>query len=132
MSEELWTYDRFAPGELIGEATLTLDAERFERWRRLFPSAEGATNAPPGLLMALLMEGYMAAIQPRPPGNIHAGQKLTFAGKPLAEGGRVTVSISCNAKELKRERRFVRFGASMRDARGEEILAGEMNVIWAA
>jgi hypothetical protein len=78
------------------------------------------------------MEGYMAAIQPRPPGNIHAGQKLDFSGQSLSEGETVTVAISCNAKEIKRERRFVRFGASMKNARGEEILSGEMNVIWAA
>ncbi|CAN5626251.1 hypothetical protein BH23PSE1_BH23PSE1_02080 [soil metagenome] len=132
MNGKVWTFDDFEPGRAIGSAALSLDRERLARWQRLFAAAGAGADAPPGLLVALLMEGYMAALAPRPPGNIHAGQTLRFSGHPLCEGEAFEVAIGCNAKQIKRERRWVHFGATMCNEAGTEILAGEMRVIWAA
>lgn len=121
----------FTPGAHLGEARVVLDPERFERWRALFPTAAQAQEAPPGLLMALFMNGFAEAFAPHPDGNIHAGQSLAFTGEPLRVGEGAVISVSCVSKEVKRERRFARFATVMRKTGGAEIMLGEMLVVWA-
>ena len=110
---------------------MTLEPERFDRWRALFPASARAGTAPPGLLMALFMNGFAEAFSPHPDGNIHAGQSLAFTGEPLRAGESAVISVSCIAKEMKRERRFARFATMMRKTGGAEIMRGEMLVVWA-
>lgn len=127
-----WLFDDFEEGATLGAATLTLDEARLARWAGLFDKTASPATAPPGLLVALLMEGYMAAISPRPPGNVHAGQWLQFSGAAIGAGEALTVTMRCNGRELKNDRRRVRFGAQMCDRDGRIVLEGEMRVIWAA
>ncbi|SCC81171.1 hypothetical protein [Saliniramus fredricksonii] len=61
-----WRFDDFAEDAILGEATLILDEARLTRWAGLFGQTAPPTTAPAGLLVALLMEGYMDAISPRP------------------------------------------------------------------
>lgn len=127
-----WLFQDFEEGAILGEADLVLDEARLARWSRLFGLEGPLTIAPPGLLVALLMEGYVAAISPRPPGNVHAGQWLGFSGIGIGAGEALTVTMRCNGREMKNDRRRLRFGAQMRDTHGRIILEGEMRVIWAA
>lgn len=127
-----WRFDDFKEGAILGEATLTLEEARLARWAGLFGRTAPPAMAPAGLLVALLMEGYMDAISPRPPGNIHAGQWLRFTGGGIGAGETLTVTMRCNGRELKNERRRVRFGAQLCDHDGRVVLEGEMRVIWAA
>jgi acyl dehydratase len=110
---------------------VVLDRERFARWRALFPAAAQAERAPPGLLMALFMNGFAEAFAPHPDGNIHAGQTLAFTGRSLRAGDGAQVSVTCREKEIKRGRNRVRFEARMCNDAGDEIMSGEMLVIWA-
>lgn len=121
----------FTPGAHLGEARVVLDPERFARWRALFPTAAQAQEAPPGLLMALFMNGFAEAFAPHPDGNIHAGQTLAFTGRSLCAGDGARVSVTCREKEIKRGRNRVRFEARMCNDAGDEIMSGEMLVIWA-
>jgi hypothetical protein len=121
----------FTPGVDLGTARVTLEPERFDRWRALFPSSAGAQSAPPGLLMALFMHGFAEAFAPHPDGNIHAGQSLAFTGEPLRAGESAVVSVSCVSKEIKRERRFARFATVMHKPDGPALMRGEMLVVWA-
>lgn len=121
----------FTPGAHLGEARVVLDPERFERWRALFPTAAQAQEAPPGLLMALFMNGFAEAFAPHPDGNIHAGQTLAFTGRSLRAGEGAVISVTCREKEEKRGRNWVRFSGCMCDDTGAEIMSGEVVVIWA-
>jgi hypothetical protein len=121
----------FTPGAALGEARVVLDPDRFDRWRRLFPTATQAETAPPGLLMALFMNGFAEAFAPHPDGNIHAGQTLAFTGRALRAGEGAVISVVCREKEEKRGRNWVRFAGRMCDDTGGEIMSGEVVVIWA-
>lgn len=121
----------FTPGAELGEARVVLDHARFERWRALFPKAAQAEQAPPGLLMALFMNGFADAFAPHPDGNIHAGQTLAFTGRSLRAGEGAVISVTCREKEEKRGRNWVRFSGRMCDDMGAEIMSGEVVVIWA-
>ncbi|KPQ09702.1 MAG: hypothetical protein HLUCCO17_13750 [Saliniramus fredricksonii] len=121
----------FTPGAYLGEARVVLDRERFARWRALFPTAAQVQEAPPGLLVALFMNGFAEAFAPHPDGNIHAGQTLAFTGRSLRAGEGARVSVVCREAEIKRGRNRVRFEARMCDDAGGEIMSGEMLVIWA-
>ncbi|MCC5978790.1 MAG: hypothetical protein JJU21_12065 [Salinarimonas sp.] len=121
----------FTPGADLGAARVTLDPERFARWRALFPAAADAETAPPGLLMALFMSGFAEAFAPHPDGNIHAGQTLDFTGRSLREGEGARISVTCRHKEERRGRNWVHLFAQMHDDTGAEIMSGEVVVIWA-
>ncbi|HUF88214.1 MAG TPA: hypothetical protein VMM59_12590 [Thermohalobaculum sp.] len=130
-----WTYDDFEVGAGIGTVEVALDERRLGLWRRIYagPGAEaGAGDAavPQGVVVAAMMEGFIKVIDPRPPGNIHAGQTLDFSGVPVRPGARLSIVFTCMAREIRRERRWVTFGVRVLD--GETPVArGEIVSIWA-
>lgn len=88
-SGDVWTFDDFSPGALLGETSIVIDAERVAAWRDIYGEDGGEGGAgdatgrvPRGLLVAGMMEAYLTAVQPRPPGNVHASQKLRFGRPP--------------------------------------------------
>jgi len=130
-----WTFDDFEVGADLATVPVALDAGRIASWNRIYAGAGGqidpsAESVPHGLVVAAMMEGYIAAIQPRPPGNIHAGQTLAFTGARVKPGARLDIAFSCKAKEIRRERRWLTFGVCIRD--GDRVVAeGEIASIWA-
>jgi acyl dehydratase len=76
------------------------------------------------------MEAYLKVIPKRPPGNVHAGQKLAFAGKPVAVGARLRFDFSCVGREIRKERRWVSLGVQCTSA-GQPVLEGQITTIWA-
>mgnify|MGYP005846868203 CR=1 FL=1 len=123
-------FESFEIGAEAGCAEVTLDAARLARWRGLFPGSGDA--APPGLLIALMMEGYMAATHPRPPGNVHAGLTLEFHDRPVRAGERLTLELHCTGRELRKDRRWLTLAFALRGADGAAALTGETRLIWAA
>ena len=75
-------------------------------------------------------EAYIRAIQPRPPGNVHAGQTLTFHGRPKV-GAVLTARFTVVKKEMKKERRWLTLGVEMFEG-DDKLLSGEILSIWAA
>lgn len=129
-----WTYDDFACGSAIDTVEVTIDARRVGLWNRIYGKASGEVGEgdplPEGLVVAAMMEGFIKAIHPRPPGNIHAGQTLSFTGTRVNPGAHLSVAFTCEAKDIRRERRWVTFGVCVRE--GEQLIAeGEINSIWA-
>jgi hypothetical protein len=61
---------------------------------------------------------------------VHAGQKLTFVGKPLAVGAPLRFDFSCVAREIRKERRWVSLGVRGISA-GQPVLEGQITTIWA-
>ena len=123
-------FDDFDLGAEAGTARVALTPERLARWTALFPGGDGA--APPGLLVALMMEGYMAATHPRPPGNVHAGLTLDFHPRPVRAGEDLTLELHCTCKEIRRDRRWLTLAFTLRGADGAAALSGETRLIWAA
>jgi acyl dehydratase len=129
-SGDVWTFDDFEPGSELGRLSLCLDESRLHNWSSIYGSPQSSENVPSGMLVAAMMEAYLKAFQPRPPGNIHVNQKLTFSGRPVKVGTQVDIVVSCLSKELRKERRWVNFGVAMRDGQ-EDVLRGESLIIWA-
>lgn len=75
-NDKLWTFDRFAPGQDFGTIDIQMDEGRRTNWARVFGPSTG--RLPRGMLVTAMMEAYIAAIQPRPDGNVHASQQLSF------------------------------------------------------
>jgi len=127
----MWTYDRFEPGALIGETGIRLDADILSNWAHLFPGTpQGKVS--PDLLTAMMMRGYMAVISPRPPGNVHAGQRLCWTGHLPAQDSLLQARYRCLDKEIRKERRRVTIGAQLVDEDGLVVLEGELLMMWAA
>lgn len=132
---DVWTYDDFTAGGALGTVEVMLDARRLDLWNRVYAGVGGAVApgddaVPHGLVVAAMMEGFIEVIQPRPPGNIHAGQKLGFTGRPIRPGTRLSLVFTCLAKEIKRERRWLTFGVRILDGR-RPTASGEISAIWA-
>ena len=127
----MWTFETFAPVQDFGAFDYQVDEAAFDRWVALYPDdAAHRPLVPSGMAVAVMMRAYMALLQPRPPGNIHAGQHLHI--HRLARiGDTMTTSLACIAKELRKERRWVTFETETRDAAGELLFTGRLTSIWA-
>ncbi|MGE3992626.1 MaoC family dehydratase [Pseudorhodoplanes sp.] len=125
---DIWAFDDFRPGSKFEEVSISLDAERIAGWTAIYGHPQVSDRIPSGMLVAAMMEAYLTAIQPRPPGNIHASQKLSFsnAAKP---GDQLGAEVSCVEKTLHKERRWITFGVTLRN-RSLIILRGEIHTIW--
>ena len=51
MSDPIWTYDRFEPGQSFGEVTIPLDTERTGGWAAIYGPPTGP-DAPDGMIVA--------------------------------------------------------------------------------
>lgn len=125
----IWAFDDFRPGSVLGRLSIALDAQRVAHWTAIYGVPATLERLPSGLLVAAMMEAYLRAIQPRPPGNIHASQTLRFAGVAKS-GDELQAEVACIAKELRRERRWVTFGVTLRNG-SKTVLGGEIRTIWA-
>jgi acyl dehydratase len=128
-SSAVWTFDDFRPASVLGRLSIVLDAPRIANWAAIYGSPASPERLPSGMLVAAMMEAYLRAIQPRPPGNIHASQKLTFTGTAKA-GDELRAEVACVAKELRKERRWVTFGVTLHSG-ANDVLSGEIRTIWA-
>lgn len=126
----MYLYDTFEPGQVIGERTLTLDSTLLQRWFEIFPQDSGGASIPAGLTAVIFIRAYSDLLQPRPPGNVHGAQ--TFEVRRLPQSGETVVtSLSCAGKELRGERRWVRFASETRSQAGDHLFSGLMTTLWA-
>lgn len=129
-ADDLWTFDRFFPGQDFGTINVTMDARRVAGWEAVYGPIEG-TNAPDGLIVAGMMEAYLLAIHPRPKGNVHAAQTLAFTGEQAALGDTVTYAVGVAETEQKKGRFWVTFSIKATQE-GRALMQGELVSIWAA
>lgn len=131
---DVWTFADFHPGHSFGEMSITLDAVRLAKWNAIYGGASEPYNPsrplPCGLLVTCMMEAYLGLIQPRPPGNIHAGQSLEFSTGHVRLGDTVTMKATCRDKTERNGRGWVTFALTV--TRGAEtLLRGDVRSIWA-
>jgi hypothetical protein len=128
-------YEDFVPGALMGERVEVYDAEQAKRWQSIFGDEpeEGANGAAEGASMAVIgmMRGYLNAVTPRPPGNVHARQNLKMRAIPTP-GESMRIVVRCSGKALRRERKYVELTVQGTGARGRTVFDGVLTLIWAA
>jgi hypothetical protein len=126
----LWDFARFVDGQVLGTHRMCLDESRLRLWSEIFemPGNEGALSG--SLLVNAMMEAYLSVAQPRPPGNIHAGQKITSYGRPPKLGETLSVTIAVGGKSERKNRNWLAFNSTIR-AGDEVLLEGEILTIWA-
>ena len=124
------TCDDFRPGHVMGSSATVLDTTKLQAWRALFPEDDLNGAMPHGMVAAIAMGAYAELVQPRPAGNVHAVQHFDLFRLPQA-GETLTTTITCVAKEIRKERRRVTL---QMDCAGPSGLAfrGIMTVLWAA
>ncbi|SMF30442.1 hypothetical protein SAMN06265365_1207 [Tistlia consotensis] len=127
-------YDQLTPGQAFEPRVYRLD-EALAAWRRAMPApaANGAHDeaaVPRGCLVAVMMRGYIEAVTPRPPGNIHAGLLLRWH-RTARPGEDATVALRCLDKWQRKGRLWLRFGAGLSTGAGP-VLDSEMEFVWAA
>lgn len=129
------TFDDFRPGTVLGETTEVVSDALADRWQRIFgtQAEDGAGSAAEGasLAVVLMMRAYLAVVTPRPPGNVHARQRFTLQAPPR-RGEAVRSVVSCAAKEIRRERRYVELQVRGSGDGGRAIYTGRLSLIWAA
>jgi hypothetical protein len=126
-----YLFDDFVPGCMLGEATCTYDDAMAAGWRSIF-----GADGPPGLeaagvALALMMRGYLSVVAPRPPGNVHASQRLHLSALPRP-GEQVRTRVACAGKEIRRERRYVDIDVSATGTDQRPLFAGRLTLVWAA
>lgn len=126
-------FDRLAAGQVLGTVTLPVDAECLRDWDSIFPGSVHAAGGhlPCGLLVALMMRGYIQILGERPSGNVHVEQGF-FWGARMPKGEPVVVTLSCLRKELKGDRRWVWFTNQLDSAQGGFHVRSVMKLLWAA
>jgi hypothetical protein len=127
----MFLFDTFAPGTIIGTRALTLDAALVDRWITLFPEDRNGDRMPAGMTAAVMSRAYSDVLRPRPPGNVHGAQRFEIAHLPRV-GDTLVTTISCDSKEMKGERRWVRFASETRRDDGTPMFTGLMTTLWAA
>lgn len=132
MNKPLLLFDGFQPGAVMGRASERVDAALLGLWQQLYPSSgPDAGEMPEGVATVLIMRAYMKVLAPRPPGNIHARQRVELTALPRLEE-EVTTEIRCTGKRMHKERRYVEVASRSTGAGGRELFNGAMTLIWAA
>lgn len=126
-------FDDFMPGTRMGETLLVYQSGLADQWEQIFGAPSGdADRAAEGASIAtvMMMRAYMAVVTPRPPGNVHARQQIVLDGVPRLNET-VRTQVSCAAKEIRRDRRYVELQVNATGDGGRAIYRGRMTLIWA-
>lgn len=128
----MFTFEKFIPGQSVGTDSLVIDRALFDDWVALFPDdAEIWPLMPPGMAAPVVLRSYMKLTAPRPPGNVHAGQRFEMHRLPRI-GDTAVTELVCLEKRLRKGRRWLTLATTTRDADGGDLFTGRMTLIWAA
>lgn len=126
----MYVFDTFEPGRVIGSRALALDGALMERWFTLFPDDRDGEAMPAGMTAVVFIRAYSDLLQPRPPGNVHGAQ--TFEVRRLPRVGETVVTeVACRSKEMRGDRRWVKFSSETRAEDGALLFSGLMTTLWA-
>lgn len=126
-----WTFSRFVVGRLIGSSFQTISSDLRKKWEGIFEDPISDNRPPLGMAQFLVMRAYTEVVQPRPPGNIHAGQRMEIYSTP-ALGQCMLAEIRCADKYVKRDRKLVIFEVTLSDQESCILLfKSKVTVFWA-
>jgi len=126
------SFDTFQPGQVVGSVTIPVGAAEHSQWDSLFPdTVHYHRSLAPGLVISIMMRGYIHILGERPQGNVHASQELEwFMAAPGDEP--LVVTLKCVKKENKDGRRWLWLENSVSTGGGKMCLKGMMRMLWAA
>ena len=107
----------------------TIDAALIEQWNAAFPDRPGGDPSPGGFAMAFAMRAYLTILPERPPGNIHARQRLTLH-QAVARGDTIEATLQCVGRERRGDRRKVTLAVVARTG-ARPWFEAEMTILWA-
>lgn len=122
----------FVPGTRLARVTDRITGEQLAEWAQLYPwDIPEPGYVPTGLATVLLMRSYHKAIPHRPPGNIHASQKMQ-ALSPIRVGEAVATAVHCQSAAMKRGRRMLELSVEAEGEDGRIVYTGLITLFWAA
>ncbi|WP_109152140.1 hypothetical protein [Azospirillum sp. TSO5] len=127
----MYVFDTLPVGAAFGAQELHLSDALMRRWTSLYPDDATDGRMPAGMIAVASMRAYSDLVAPRPPGNVHGSQRYEMMRRP-ALGERLTTTIACIGKEVKRDRRWVHFDTETVGEDGTPCFRGRMTVLWAA
>lgn len=128
---ELFTFAKFEPGTSMGSVAMTLDEAFLARWRRIYPFGGAAGDEmSPAFSTVVFMNAWRTIVDPKPPGNVHAGQKVIFSAVPRL-GESIDTQVFCLSKEERKGRKYVKLQTVSTGVNGRALFVGETNLIWA-
>lgn len=122
-------FEDFVAGSALGQHELTIDAALLRQWQVVFPEWPGPPS-PGGFALALAMRAYLTILPERPPGNIHAQQRLVLH-RAIETGDRIAARLSCVGKEVRSGRRRLTLSVVGKAPEGP-VFDAEMTILWAA
>lgn len=129
---KIWNFAAFEEGQDLGTSILSIDDSKSRLWAEVFdqPYDADRRQLSNSLLVSVMMEGYLRVAQPRPPGNIHAGQTLQLSGRGPRIEEALTVTTRVTKKEERKGRKWLTFESRIVSG-GDTLLTGEILAIWA-
>lgn len=138
-------FEDLEAGQEWGESVWHATGEACDEWRRatgddhpLYHDTDAARSSsykgaivPPGLAFVYLSECIQDLLRDKPPGGVHAKQKLVFH-EPIRRGDVLTTSLRVQDKYVKRGRKHVGFQTNTVNQHGKTVLTGVRTSIWAA
>ena len=129
MNVEPILFNDLQPGAVMGEWVETYSDTQARQWQILFGSGAEAAQAG-SMATVYMMRAFLNVVAPRPPGNIHAKQLLRMHGLPRI-GETLTMTVVCESKEIRRDRRYVELSVKA-TGEGGPLFEGLISLIWAA
>ena len=134
VSAGVFSFDHLKAGMILGRHEDRIDEPALANWRAIY-GGSGADDpdarVPSGFAAVLIMRAYLSIVSPRPPGNIHRLLALRTHA-PLPRNQCLQTTVVCVAKEMRGERRYVRFSADCRCNDGALVVVGALELLWAA
>jgi len=132
MTDKVMLFADFVPGQQLALVEDRITDEQLAEWAQLYPWDKPRGGfVPTGLTTVLLMRSYHKSIPHRPPGNIHAGQKMQLHA-PVRSGEAVTTEVACLSAERKGERRKLELSVHGSGEDGRTVYTGLITLFWAA
>ncbi len=99
-------------------------------WHGLFGGDAGEWM-PPGMVSVVAMRAYLTVVTPRPPGNIHGASRFAVRRR-VRVGESLITAVSCEAKEIRKQRRIVQLALQCRDTSGGPVFDARVTSLVAA
>lgn len=128
-----YVFNALQPDQIIGTRTLTLTADLLAQWGSIYPSRVRESSdirLPLGMASMLSARLFLEIVTPRPPGNIHVGQKL-IVGKLPSIGDRITATVVCVAKEKRRGRDVAQMLTRVSGSQDQHLFETFSTIFWA-
>lgn len=124
----MYVYDTYEAGKVYGHDDFRIDADIVQRWLAMFPEDECGGRMPAGMITLAQQNAYKNVITPRPPGHIQGGQSFDLHWLPPV-GATLRTEVSCESKEIRKERRWVKMKFVSRDLDGRLVFTGVNTIL---